>query len=129
MNCMKCGVEIPENHVFCDHCLAVMEDYPIKPDTHIHLPKRNDIPESAKRGTKKKRTPSAEEKISALRMKVLRLRLVVVILIFLLCVISALFGLHMYGDIHAQPATGQNYTIDTSTKPPLPTATVATTGK
>ena len=116
MNCMKCGVEIPENHVFCDHCLAVMEDYPIKPDAHIHLPKRNDVPESAKRGTKKKRTLSADEKISALRTKVLRLRLVVVILIFLLCVVSALFGLHMYGDITAQPVTGLNYTIDTSMK-------------
>ena len=21
MNCMKCGVEIPEQQVFCDHCL------------------------------------------------------------------------------------------------------------
>lgn len=129
MNCMKCGVEIPENHVFCDHCLAVMEDYPVKPDAHIHLPKREDAAEAVKRNAKKKRTPSAEEKIAALRMKVLRLRLVVVILIFLLCIVSALFGLRMYEDIYAQPATGKNYTIDTSTKTPLPTITGATTGK
>ena len=40
MNCMKCGVEIPEQQVFCDHCLQIMEQYPVKPDAHIHLPKR-----------------------------------------------------------------------------------------
>ena len=129
MNCMKCGVEIQENHVFCDHCLDVMKDYPIKPDAHIHLPKREDTTENTKRGNKKKRAPSTEEKISALQANVMRLRIVVVVLIFLLCIVSALFGLHMYGDSNAQPATGQNYTIDTSTKPPLPAATGVTTGK
>ena len=125
MNCMKCGVEIPENQVFCEHCLSVMEDYPIKPDAHIHLPKRDDLTENAKRIPKKKRTPSAEEKISALQAKVLRLRLIAVVLLFLLCIVSALYGLRMYADITAQPVTGQNYTIDTSTKTP----TGATTGK
>lgn len=129
MNCMKCGVEIQDKQVFCEHCLEVMKDYPIKPDAHIHLPKREDPAENAKRSSKKKRPVSAEEKISALRTKVMRLRMVVVVLIFLLCIFSALFGLHVYGDINAQPVTGQNYTIDTSTKSPLPAATVATTGK
>ena len=61
MNCMKCGVEIPENQVFCDHCLAVMDDYPIKPDAHIHLPKRETPVEAPKRSNKKKRTLSPEE--------------------------------------------------------------------
>lgn len=38
MNCMKCGREIPVGQVFCDGCLKVMETYPVKPDTAIHLP-------------------------------------------------------------------------------------------
>lgn len=113
MNCMKCGTEVPENQVFCDHCLAVMEDYPIKPGTHIHLPKREDASEAAKRPAKKKRTPTPEEQLSALRMKVLRLRLLAVILAFLFCVATGLLGLKLYED-HIAPQTGRNYTIDTS---------------
>lgn len=116
MNCMKCGVEIPEKQVFCERCLAAMEAYPVKPDAHIHLPKREDAAEIAKRSAKKKRAPNAEEKISALRMKLLRLRLVTVILLFLLCIVSAFLGLKVYEDYTSKPATGKNYTIDTSTK-------------
>jgi len=115
MNCMKCGVEIPENQVFCDHCLSVMEDYPIRPDAHIHLPKREEPVAPAKRPTKKKRTPTPEEQISILRMKVLRLRLAAAILAFFLCVVSAFLGLRLYEDL-TQPETGRNYTIDTSMK-------------
>ena len=35
MTCMKCGVDIPEDQVFWDRCLSVMDEYPIKPGTHI----------------------------------------------------------------------------------------------
>ena len=125
MNCMKCGVEIPEKQVFCDRCLAAMAEYPVKPDSHIHLPKREDAAEAAKRAAKKKRAPSAEEKIAALRVKVTLLRLAAIVLFLLLCVLSALFGVHLYEDMNVQPATGQNYTIDTSTKAPT-TGTIVT---
>ena len=30
MNCLKCGVEIPERQCFCDRCRASMEGYPIR---------------------------------------------------------------------------------------------------
>ena len=115
MNCMKCGVEIPENQVFCDHCLAVMEEYPIKPDAHIHLPKREAPAEAPKRPVKKKRTPTLEEQVSSLRRKVLRLRLAAVVLVFLLCLATAFLGLKIYEDFTV-PETGRNYTIDTSMK-------------
>ena len=113
MACMKCGAETPETQVFCDHCLALMEDYPIKPGTHIHLPKRAETEDAAKRPAKKKRAPTPEEQISALRMKVLRLRLAAAILAFALCVVSCFLGLKLYEE-HTQPNTGRNYTIDTS---------------
>ena len=113
MTCMKCGVEIPETQVFCDSCLSVMEQYPVKPDAHIHLPKRTEHAEAAKKTTKKKRAPTPEEQIAALRIKVLRIRLVAVILAFLLCVVSCLFVLKLYND-YTTPQTGRNYTIDTS---------------
>ena len=111
MNCMKCGVEIPEGQVFCDHCLEIMNQHPIKPDAHVHLPKRSLAPEPPKKVQKKKRNLSPEEIISALKLRILRLRLVVVILIFLLCVIGGLFAMNLYQQ-YTEPTTGRNYTID-----------------
>lgn len=113
MNCLKCGVEIPETQVFCDHCLSVMEQYPIKPGAHIHLPKREEAAEPPKKAPKKRRAPTPEEQISALRMKVLRLRLVAVILAFVVCAVSGFLALKLYEEFHT-PVTGLNYTIDTS---------------
>ena len=114
MNCMKCGVEIPENQVFCDHCLALMQDYPIKPGAHIHLPKRAAAVNEPKKAAKKKRTLSPEEQLSALKLKVLRMRLTIVILTFIVCVVSGLLVLKIYNVQSTAPTTGRNYTIDTS---------------
>ena len=114
MNCMKCGVEIPETQVFCDHCLALMEQCPVRAGIHVHLPKRARTEEPPKRPTKKKRVLSPEEQISALHIKVLRLRLVAVILAFILCVISSFLFFKVYEDYTVPDLTGRNYTIDTS---------------
>ena len=114
MNCMKCGVEIPETQVFCDHCLEVMDQCPVRPGAHVHLPKRAKIVEQPKKVSKKKRPLSPEEQISALKLKIMRQRLLVVILIFLICVSSAFLGLKIYEDYTAPDLTGRNYTIDTS---------------
>lgn len=111
MYCMKCGVEIPEHQVFCDHCLEVMEQYPVKPDTHIHLPKRASSLEPTKKTGKKKRALTQEELLSALKMRILRLRLAVVVLIFLACVLGGFLAMNLYQQ-YSQPATGKNYTID-----------------
>ena len=113
MTCMKCGVEIPENQVFCDQCLSVMEQYPVKPGTHIHLSKRALETEAPKKVVKKKRAPSPEEQIAALKIKVLRTRLIAVILAFLLCIASAFLALKVFEDSYS-PVTGRNSTIDPS---------------
>ena len=113
MNCMKCGAKTPDNQVFCDHCLSVMEAEPIKPGAHVHLPKRALAVDEARKPVKKKRTPSLEEQISALRMKILRMRLAIVILAFVVCVDTGFLALKLYQDF-TTPETGRNYTIDTS---------------
>ena len=113
MNCMKCGVEIPDKQVFCDHCLELMQQYPVKPDAHVHLPKRASDVELPKKSGKKKRVLTPEELISSLKLRILRLRLVVVILIFLVCLISGFLALNLYQQYH-EPITGKNYTIDTT---------------
>lgn len=111
MNCMKCGAEIPEGQVFCDHCLSVMDQYPVKPGAHIHLPKRTTASDPAKKPVKKKRVPSPEEQIAALKMKVLRLRLLAVILVFVICVVGSFLGLTLYQN-YMESSPGRNYTID-----------------
>ena len=111
MNCMKCGVEIREQQVFCDHCLEVMQQYPVKPDVHIHLPKRASAAELPKKPGRKKRTLTPEEVISSLKLRVLRLRLVVVILIFVVCLLSGFLALNLYQQ-YTEPVAGKNYTID-----------------
>ena len=113
MNCMKCGVEIQEGQVFCDHCLSVMAQHPVRPGTHIHLPKRALAVEAPKKPVKKKRVLSLEEQLSALKMKVLRLRLTAAILAFLFCVASGFLAMKVF-QADAEPTTGRNYTVDIS---------------
>lgn len=113
VTCMKCGVDVPEGQVFCEHCLSVMEEYPVKPGSHIHLPKRAFAEDTPKKPGKKKRVPSPEEQIAILRQKVRRLRLTAVILVFILCIITGFLALKIYSDL-TTPETGLNYTIDTS---------------
>ena len=114
MNCMKCGVQIPEGPVFCDHCLELMNAYPIRPGVHIHLPKRAMEVSDSKKPVKKKRVPSPEEQIAALKLKILRMRLAIVVLAFVVCVVSGFLALKIYNTQNTEPTTGRNYTIDTS---------------
>ena len=113
MNCMKCGVEIQDGQVFCDHCLSVMAQHPVRPGTHIHLPKRALAVDVPKKTAKKKRIPSPEEQISALKRKVQRLRLTAAILAFLFCVASGFLAMKVLQG-SAEPTTGRNYTVDAS---------------
>ena len=113
VTCMKCGVDVPEGQVFCGHCLSVMEAYPVKPNTHVHLPKRAFAEEEVKKPGKKKRTLSPEEQLSALRTKVRRLRLIAVVLFFLLCIVTSFLAMKLCTD-YTDPKAGLNYTIDTS---------------
>ena len=113
MNCMKCGVEIQEGQVFCDHCLSVMAQHPVRPGTHIHLPKRALAVETPKKAPKKKHVLSPEEQIASLKMKVLRLRLAAAIFAFLFCVASGFLTMRVLQG-PAEPTTGRNYTVDAS---------------
>lgn len=77
MKCMRCGTEIPSESVFCDDCLAEMEQHPIKPGTPINLPRR-EKQQLAKRS--KKRVLKPEEQIHALRRLVAFLMTVIILL-------------------------------------------------
>ena len=85
MYCMKCGRKLKDNQVFCPDCLAIMDDYPVKPGTPIQLPNRTNTPSSPTKSPKKKpRKP--EEQILQLRSTVrwLTLSLIVALLAFII---------------------------------------------
>lgn len=66
MYCLKCGRETGSEKVFCDDCLTSMEQYPVKPGTPIHLPRR-DAADASKKSARSKRATSPEEQISFLK--------------------------------------------------------------
>ena len=61
MYCMKCGKEIDDSQVFCDDCLEVMSQYPVKKGTPLHLPSA--APSEEKKPAPKKRQLSVEERL------------------------------------------------------------------
>ena len=54
MNCLRCGRETQEDHVFCDSCLEEMKKYPVRPGTAVMLPRRGEeaSPKKIKRHVK-----------------------------------------------------------------------------
>lgn len=66
MYCMRCGKEIADTHVFCDDCLGMMSQYPVRPGTPIHLPNTNLSAE--KKAAPKKRQPTTEEYLARFRV-------------------------------------------------------------
>lgn len=66
MYCMKCGNKIPEKQAFCDSCLDVMAQFPVKSETHVLLPSR-DEPVTVKKSPAKKRVLSAEDRLARAR--------------------------------------------------------------
>ncbi len=92
MNCMKCGRELKETHVFCPECLAAMEAYPVKPGTPIQLPSLTKAPSPASKHPRRKpRKP--EEQVLQLRSTVrwLSLALVVTLLAFIATAVMMLW--------------------------------------
>ena len=89
MRCIKCGKETQDNHVFCESCLVVMDKYPVKPDTAIHLPNRQEGAVTKKPPSKKKALPPEEQ---LLRLKKANRRLHLWFWILLLLLLACLGG-------------------------------------
>ena len=107
MTCLKCGRKTVDDHVFCQECLTVMEKYPVKSNTPVHLPRHAFSP--GKKPAPRKRTVSQEEQILSLRKKLWRSRLIGLILLVTLSLAAVLLVREFAGnDI---PTIGQNYTI------------------
>ena len=84
MNCIKCGVKVPENQVFCDVCLADMEKYPVKPDVTVALPHREETPVTKKKSRKRILPPEEQLCRAKLKLRLAHLTLAVGFICFLL---------------------------------------------
>lgn len=116
MHCLKCGKEAAEIQVFCDDCQAVMENYPVKPGTAVHLPRR-DVSAQKKKSSPRHQEETSAEQILRLRKTVRRLLFIVATLSLLLSATAGML-LHLLLNDDASSTIGKNYTtVDTGTQP------------
>lgn len=83
MYCMKCGKEILEKQVFCDACLAGMEQYPVKPGTPVLLPNRS-APAPVKKSASRKKILSVEDRLARAKKAIQWLSIILAVAIFAL---------------------------------------------
>lgn len=86
MQCLKCGKTVSEKQSFCDACLEVIEKYPVKPGTPVHI-----LPRTPKEKAPKKRELSLEDLLAKQKRKNRRQRNAILILCLIL--ICAFCGL------------------------------------
>lgn len=108
MACLKCGRETAPKEVFCAECQKVMAASPVKPDTPVVLPRRDNVEKKAP--PKKQSKP--EEVIGKLRKSVKRLRIAVTILSVLAAILASCLGMLAY-QLWQKPDIGFNYSTVT----------------
>lgn len=111
--CLKCGKKAAERSVFCSDCLAIMEDYPIKPGTVVHLPHR--------RPQREIKTIDFEETTQSAQLAsqrgMIRWLTGIIAALSVLLVITAVLLLHSLEKAQL-PVIGRNYTTTTSVQKP-----------
>ena len=113
--CMKCGQETENQQYFCQRCHDVMQQYPVKPNTPIHLPKR---PVSVEPPKRRRRRLFPEETIEHLRAAVRWETATIVVLLVALCIVSTLLAWEwLQPRDYTLPGFGNNYTIVTEDTP------------
>ena len=118
MNCMKCGKDISGSGVFCESCLQVMAQYPIKPSAPVHLPRKKEAPVVKK--TPRKRAIPPEEQVALQKRVIKRLRIALTVLAVAFALVTGLLVYKYLQDMNApDPTVGisRNYTIDTTQQP------------
>ena len=108
MNCLKCGRETQQSQVFCDACLEVMQSYPVKPGTVIHLPNREtSAPE--KKPAPEQWEEHTDDQLPKLRRLTRWLTATIALLSLLLCIATGML-IHALNMDANSSAIGRNYT-------------------
>lgn len=109
MTCLKCGRDTADDRVFCQECLAVMDRYPVKPGTPVHLP-HHAFESTPRKAPPRKRSVPLEDQVVQLKRNLRRSRLIGLVLLVALSLAAVLLVREIAGE--DLPAIGQNYTID-----------------
>ena len=115
MYCLKCGKETTENQVFCSSCQEVMQDYPVKPGTAVHIIPREQRPQEKKPPRRKE--ADREDQLDRLRLVIRCLAAAVAVLSVLLCATAGML-IHTLGTKPAENPIGRNYTTTASGNQP-----------
>ena len=112
MKCTKCGRETAAGAVFCEKCLSVMKQYPVKAGTVIQLPHRKSAPPK-KSGLRRKLLPPEEQVVH--QKKTIRWLWVAWLCTFLLLCLSVALLFRINQTQESTATIGQNYsTRDTA---------------
>ena len=96
MNCLKCGKETVGNQVFCDECLEVMKQNPVKPGTPVQIPVRKSrTPDKKQNGRQRKLTEN--EQLLQYRNLIRWLTLTIAVLCAVLCLMAVMMVLQLDG--------------------------------
>lgn len=113
MYCIKCGKELSGTQVFCEECQAVMEQYPVPPETVLQLPVRpvDTVPKKSTGKKKaKKKNVDPEEQLKQAKKLIRRLIILVIALFVTLGVTTAALILRsLEKEPPAEDLTGKNY--------------------
>lgn len=115
MQCIKCGRETDEKHVFCNACLDAMDKSPVKPGTPVVIPKRPQ--KSYAVPVPKKEKP--EEQIPRLQRLIRMLCWMCLVLTVALSICVGIIVWHFSSTEHGGLAIGQNYSTEAPDNAPL----------
>lgn len=101
MACMKCGRKLGSSQVFCDGCLAEMEQTPVPPNAVVVLPRRDPAPVQKKKPSNRRYFWNIEGENDTLRTKIrwLRFALIVAVLGFIISVAVIFLLLQQQGQL------------------------------
>lgn len=110
MYCLKCGNETESEQVFCQHCLEIMEQYPVNPGTIARIPNRS--VSSTTKKTNRRKTLSFEDQITHLKV----VNRTLLALLGIMLIFSGIFAWLYFNAISELPKTpesskGTNYQV------------------
>ena len=114
MNCLRCGRDTQDDHVFCEGCREEMEKYPVRPGTAVMLPRRMEEPAVKKIRRHVHTAPSMEEQLHHLKHQRFWLSVISIVLAAALVSVAAFTAVQWREKIHRP---GQNYSAMETTAP------------
>lgn len=113
--CMKCGRELKPGAVYCDGCLAEMENYPVKPGIVVLLPNQHSTHQKQPQ-RRKYPAVSPEEQLVKLKKRIKALWLALILTLAAAAALGWYTVTDLLEDEEIRFLPGQNYSSQTSSE-------------